>query len=236
MLKITTGIITRPLKAVIYGVEGVGKSTLASRMPNPLFIDVEGGTSQLNVRRVQRPSSWNELLGTVTEIAGAEEICKTLVIDTADWAEVLCMEHILAKYNQSSIEAFNYGKGYQILAEEFGKLITAMNACISAGIHVVVLAHAKQRKIELPDQTGSFDHYELKLTRQVAPILKEWADMLLFCNYETILITTENKTRKATGGRRVMYATHSPVFDAKNRHGLADVLPLDYTAIAPIFH
>ena len=121
MLKITTGIITRPLKAVIYGVEGVGKSTLASRMPNPLFIDVEGGTSQLNVRRVQRPSSWNELLGTVTEIAGAEEICKTLVIDTADWAEELCMEHILAKYNQSSIEAFNYGKGYQILAEEFGK-------------------------------------------------------------------------------------------------------------------
>jgi len=235
MLNIVTGIIVRALKVVIYGVEGVGKSTLASQFPNPLFIDVEGGTSQLNVRRLQRPNTWTELLSMIAEVAKTPEICKTLILDTCDWAEQLCLEHILAKYNQSSIESFGYGKGYQILAEEFGQLITAMNACITAGINVVALAHSKQRKVELPDQTGAYDHYEMKLSRQVSPILKEWADLLLFCNFETILITTENKTKKATGGRRVMYTSHSPVFDAKNRHGLPEVLPLEYRAIAHLF-
>ena len=235
MLNIITGIILRALKVVIYGTEGVGKSTLASRFPEPLFIDVEGGTSQMDVRRVQRPSTWEELLSLILEIAKTPGICKTLILDTADWCEALCVDHICAKYNQKSIESFNYGKGFTLLGEEWGRLISALNAVISAGIHVVVIAHARQRKIELPDQAGSFDHYELKLTRQVAPLLKEWADLLLFCNYETYVVTTENNTKKATGGRRVMYASHSPVYDAKNRNGLPDVMDLDYSCIAHLF-
>ena len=235
MLNFITGKIDRPLKVVIYGTEGIGKSTLASKFPDPLFIDVEGGTSQMDIRRVQKPDTWDGLIGLVAEIAKADGICKTLVIDTADWCETLCVEHICAKYNQKSIESFNYGKGYAMLGEEWGRLIAAMNAVIAAGIHVVVLAHARQRKIELPDQAGSFDHYELKLTRQVAPILKEWSDLLLFCNYETFVITTDSNTKKATGGRRVMYTSHSPVYDAKNRHGLPEVMDLDYSGIAHLF-
>lgn len=235
MLNIITGIILRALKVVIYGTEGVGKSTLAGQFPDPLFIDVEGGTSQMNVRRVQRPNTWEELISLILEIARTAGICKTLVLDTADWCETLCVEHICGKYNQKSIESFNYGKGYTLLAEEWERLISALNAVISAGINVVVIAHARQRKIELPDQAGSFDHYELKLTRQVAPILKEWSDILLFCNYETYVVTTENNSKKATGGRRVMYASHSPVYDAKNRNGLPDVMELKYSSIAHLF-
>ena len=235
MLNFITGKIDRPLKVVIYGTEGIGKSTLASKFPDPLFIDVEGGTHQLDVRRVQKPDTWDGLIALVAEVAKADGICKTLVIDTADWCETLCAEHICAKYNQKSIESFNYGKGYAMLGEEWGRLVAAMNAVIAAGIHVVVLAHARQRKIELPDQAGSFDHYELKLSRQVAPILKEWSDLLLFCNYETFVVTTDSNTRKATGGRRVMYTSHSPVYDAKNRHGLPEVMDLDYSGIAHLF-
>ena len=235
MLNIITGIIVRALKVVIYGTEGIGKSTLAAQFPDPLFVDVEGGTSQLDVRRIQRPSTWEELLSLILEIVKTPGICKTLILDTADWCETLCVEHICAKYNQKSIESFNYGKGYTLLAEEWGRLISALNAAIAAGIHVVVIAHARQRKIELPDQAGSFDHYELKLTRQVAPILKEWADLLLFCNYETYVVTTDNNTKKATGGRRVMYTSHSPVYDAKNRNSLPDVLELNYSSIAHLF-
>ena len=87
----------------------------------------------------------------------------------------------------------------------------------------------------MPEQSGNFDHYELKLTRQTAPMLKEWSDLLLFCDYETVLKTAENKTKQPTGGRRVMYTTHSPVFDAKNRNGLPEVLPMEYGAIAHLF-
>ena len=53
MLNIIEGKEERALKVVIYGPEGIGKSTFAGQFPYPLFIDTEGGTSNLNVRRIK---------------------------------------------------------------------------------------------------------------------------------------------------------------------------------------
>lgn len=234
-LNIISGKVARAVKTVIYGTEGVGKSTLASRFPDPLFVDIEGGTSQLDVRRIEPSQDWEELLGIVNEVAVTPNVCKTLVLDTADAAESICVDYICRKYKQVSIESFGYGRGYTYLAEEWGRLMSAFDILIDAGINVTVIAHARQRKIELPEQTGSFDHWEMKLTRQVSPILKEWADLLLFCNYKTFVVSTDSNTRKAQGGKRVMYTSHNPVWDAKNRFGLPDELDLDYQKIFHIF-
>ena len=234
-LTINSGKISRAVKTVIYGTEGIGKSTLASQFPNPLFLDMEGGTEQMDVRRIERPKTWTELISTVNEVAATPGICGTLVLDTADRTEGMLTEHICKVYNQKSIESFGYGKGYTYLGEEWQKLMEAFNRCIAAGIHVTVIAHARQRKIELPDQSGSFDHWEMKLSKQVAPLLKEWADLLLFLNYKTYVVSTDNNTKKAQGGKRVMYTSHNPVWDAKNRHGLPDELEMSFEPLARIF-
>ena len=234
MLNITTGVEKTPIKTVIYGAEGVGKSSLAAKFPNALFLDTEGGTSRLDVRRI-KITGWEELLATVKEVIANPEVCKSLVIDTADWAESFCIDYICAKYRQVSIESFGYGKGYTYLQEEFGEFLKLLNKLTEVGINPVIIAHGKPRKFELPDEQGAFDRYETKLTRQVAPLIKEWCDMLLFCNYKTFVVTTENNAKKAQGGKRVMYTTHNPCWDAKNRFDLPDELDLDFAAIAHLF-
>lgn len=234
MLNITTGVEKTPIKTVIYGAEGVGKSSLAAKFPNPLFLDTEGGTSRLNVRRI-RIGGWEELLETVKEIIATPEVCKTLVLDTADWAEAYCIDYICKKYRQNSIESFGYGKGYTYIQEEFGEFLKLLSKLTELGINPVIIAHGKPRKFELPDEQGAFDRYETKLTRQVAPLIKEWCDMLLFCNYKTFVVTTENNSKKAQGGKRVMYTTHNPCWDAKNRFNLPDELDLDFASIAHLF-
>lgn len=234
MLNITTGVEKTPIKTVIYGAEGVGKSSLAAKFPNALFLDIEGGTSRLDVRRI-KITGWEELLATVKEVIAYPEVCKSLVIDTADWAESFCIDYICAKYRQVSIESFGYGKGYTYLQEEFGEFLKLLNKLTEVGINPVIIAHGKPRKFELPDEQGAFDRYETKLTRQVAPLIKEWCDMLLFCNYKTFVVTTENNAKKAQGGKRVMYTTHNPCWDAKNRFDLPDELDLDFAAIAHLF-
>ncbi len=78
-LNIIEGQIKRPLKVVIYGSEGIGKTTVAAHSIEPLFIDTEGGTAHLNVRRIPRPDSWNELLAIIYEIAASPGLCRTLV-------------------------------------------------------------------------------------------------------------------------------------------------------------
>lgn len=235
MLNITKGKIDRAQKVVIYGPEGIGKTTLAAAFPDPLIIDTEGGTAHMDVRRIDKPESWEELLSIIKEVAATPDICKTLVIDTADWAEQLVTNYLCTKYKQSSIESFGYGKGYTYLAEEFAKLLSACDQVIAAGIHVVITAHAKMRKFEQPDEMGAYDRWELKVSKQVAPLLKEWADFLFFCNYQTFVVTTETNTAKAQGGKRVIYTTHHPAWDAKTREPLPEVLDLDYKNIAHLF-
>lgn len=229
------GKISRPLKTVIYGPEGVGKSSIASHAPDPLFIDLDGGTAQLDVNRIETPVSWEMLLDNVKEIAATPQICKTLIIDTADKAEALCSQYICRKHHVSGIESLGYGKGYTYLQEEYDKFLAALDQVILSGKNVFVIAHAKMRKMELPDEAGAFDRWELKMTKQVAPLVKEWSDALLFCNFKTHVITTGNNVKKGQGNKRVIYTSHNATYDAKNRFGLPEELDMDYKNIAVLF-
>lgn len=232
---VTSGAIPAPVKVVLYGPEGIGKSTFASRFPDPVFIDTEGGTKRLNVARLPAPTSWQMLMDEVAEVARGSVPCGTLVIDTADWAEKLCMEGVCAKYKVNSIEAFNYGKGYTYAKEEFAHLLDALEEVLAAGKHVVVTAHAQISRFEQPDAVGSYDRWTMKTSKQVAPLLREWCDMLLFANYKTIVEksgTSQNARNKASGGKRMLYTTHNPCWDAKNRFGLPDEVPFEFASIA----
>ena len=232
---VTSGIQTAPVKTVLYGPEGIGKSTFASHFPSPVFIDTEGGTKRLNVARLPQPTSWAMLLDEVAEVRKGSVHCGTLVIDTADWAERLCIQAVCARAKVNGIEDFGYGKGYTYVKEEFAKLLDALEEVLNAGHNVVVLAHAAITKFEQPDAVGNYDRWSMKTSKQVAPLLREWCDMLLFANYKTVVEkagSSPNAKNKASGGRRVMYTTHHPCWDAKNRFGLPDEMPFDYAGIA----
>ena len=235
-MQISRGIIQSAQKIIIYGTEGIGKSTFASKFPDPLFIDTEGSTKHMDVKRTPKPSSWTMLLEQIKYIKNNPDICRTLVIDTADWAEKLCIADICAKAQKTGIEDFGYGKGYIYLVEEFGRFLNHLSDVIDVGIHVVITAHAAMRKFEQPDELGAYDRWELKLEKKTAPLVKEWADMVLFANYKTYVINVDNQgaakgKNKAQGGTRVMYTAHHPCWDAKNRHNLQSELNFDYSEI-----
>ncbi len=199
-----------------------------------MFIDTEGGTKRLNVARLPQPTSWAMLLDEVAEVRKGSVPCGTLVIDTADWAERLCIQAVCARAKVNGIEDFGYGKGYTYVKEEFGKLLDALEEVLNAGHNVVVLAHAAITKFEQPDAVGNYDRWGMKTSKQVAPLLREWCDMLLFANYKTVVEkagSSPNAKNKASGGRRVMYTTHHPCWDAKNRFGLPEEVPFDYASI-----
>lgn len=240
-MEIIRGKIPGAKKVVVYGPEGIGKSTFASRFPDPLFIDTEGSTKEMDVSRTPEPSSWTMLMEQITYVIAHPDICRTLVIDTIDWAEQMCIENVLDKHQKGGIEDFGYGNGYVYVKEEFGRFLNRLSDVVKKGVNVVLTAHAQMRKFEQPDEMGAYDRWELKLgkktTSQISPLVKEWADMVLFANYKTYSVAVDDKGKKhkAQGGRRVMYTTHHPCWDAKNRYGLPDEMDFDYSGIAHIF-
>ena len=238
-MQITRGKRARAQKVVIYGPEGIGKSTFAAEFPNPVFIDTEGSTDNMDVARLDKPTSWTMLNNEVAFIKANPTECKTLVIDTIDWAESMAVADVCAQHNKKGIEDFGWGKGYTYVQEEIGRFLNSLSDLVDMGINVVLTAHAQIKKFEQPDELGSYDRYELKLGQKTgsktAPLVKEWADMVLFANYKTLVMTAKNGKKKAQGGERVMYTNHRPAWDAKNRHGLPDELPFIFAEIAHIF-
>lgn len=228
------------LKVVVYGPEGIGKSTFASKFPAPVFIDTEGSTTAMDVDRTQPPTSWAMLKEQLQFFRLNPHFCNTVVVDTMDWAERLCKTDLCGRLKIGSMEEMPYGKAYTYLAEEIGRALDVMTDIVQGGTNVVLTCHAKMRKFEQPDELGAYDRWELKLEKLVSAMVKEWADIVLFANYKTSVVNIDGQgaqkgKNKVQGGKRVMYASHHPCWDAKNRHGLPDEMPFDFEAIAHLF-
>ena len=234
-LSIRKGPQARAIRTVIYGPEGIGKSTLASQFPDVVFVDFEHGTDSMDVARFDTPEDFDGVL-TLLNIISQEDVCKTVVLDTADKLEQLISRHVCLKYGISSIEDAGFGKGYTYLAEAWIELMKVCDNVIDSGKNIVFVAHAQMRKFEQPDEMGAYDRWELKLSKKTSPLLKEWSDMLLFCSYKTNVVTDEKtKSKKAVGGKRVMYSTHNPCWDAKNRFNFPDSMEMSFSEIASAF-
>jgi hypothetical protein len=232
-MKITTGKQTRSQRVVLYGVESVGKSTFAAQFPKPLFLDIEQGTSHLDVDRCDI-NSWKQLTDALAEAKATDY--KTIVIDSADWAERLCVEDLLATSKKTSIEDFGYGKGWVMVAERISRMLTSIDALIDGGKHVVLIAHSRIVKFEAPDALAPYDRYELKLSKQCSPLLKEFADELWFLRFKTKVSTSDTGRGKGLGGKeRILLTTHSAAYDAKTRSGLAEELPLEWSSVSHLF-
>jgi hypothetical protein len=237
-LQIKRGKLSRPQKVVIYAPAGIGKSTLASQLPNPLFIDFEGGTHQLDVSRLE-PQSITEFEKIVRELCRDRQGFDTVVIDTIDWLEETAVRQVVSdadNENVKTIEDFGFGKGWMALNNKMTAITQQFDRLIDAGLHVVCLAHAAVRKFEDPKQSCSYDRYELKMYKDrpgakgSAALIKEWADALLFGSYEDrvkapVLDGGRGKAIATSGRERALYCAHSAAWDAKNRHGLKDKEP-----------
>lgn len=234
-LKIERGIKQGAVRGVLYGTEGIGKSTLAAQWPNPVILDTEDGTGRIDCARV-RCQDWMALYGALVDLSGDSHGFATVVIDSIDWAERSLIEHMLKKDGKRSIEDYGFGKGFVRLGEQVTTLLGLCDQLIDKGVNVLLVGHSTVKRTTPPDMDEGWDRYELKLSKQVGPLVKEWADLLLFANYRTRIVEGSDGRNRAKGGKeRVLFTERAAAFDAKNRFGLPPELPMTIEALAPIF-
>ena len=120
-LQITKGIIATAQRCVIHGPGGVGKTSLAAQIPNSVFLDVEDSSSDIDVPRLPKPNSWAMLMQMLSEFCKDPQGYDALIVDTADWAEGLCIPHICAQHSLDALGGqSDYGHSYNLLEVEWG--------------------------------------------------------------------------------------------------------------------
>ena len=228
-----------PVKIVLMGVPGVGKTTLAAQFPNPIFLDVEQSTTRMKPQPARLPNttSYSEAKKQVGQILNMGHDYKTLVIDSLSVLENLIEENVCASNNVSSIEDLPYGRGYKLVEEEIRKLLDFLDRIVNEkNMNIVLIGHSIIRPATEPGSPTQYDRYELNLSKRVLPTVKGWSDAVLFCNYKTIVVEGKRNQSHAIGGtQRMIWTQHSATIDAKNRFNLAPQIEMTITALKPIF-
>ncbi len=223
-----------PLRMLLMGVEGVGKSTFGASAPAPVFLSSEDGIRHLDVPAFPEPDSWDDVIDALESLALGGHEYKTLVVDTVDWLEPLVWRHLCRRNGWDSIESPGYGKGYTAALAEWQRLIVLLQRVRVQGLQVILLAHAAVRNFSDPREDADYQRYECKLYKTAAAVLREWVDVCGFATFETWTEKkkTSSKAKGISSGQRVLHTRHSAAYDAKTRIVLPDPLPLDYETFA----
>lgn len=225
---VVKGKIETPLRTLLYGVEGIGKSTFGANAEAPIFLCAEDGTAQLDVQRFPEPQTWTEVFQAVTVLIQEEHDRKTLVVDTLDWLEPLNWAHVCAKGKKQSIEDFGYGKGYTAALDEWRRFARALDRLRGErAMNIILLAHSWVKTFKNPEGED-YDRYNMKLHDKAGGFLREWCDVALFANYETYTHEDKGRAKGVSTGARVMHSERCAAWDAKNRYDLPPTMPLDF--------
>ncbi len=232
--KITKGKETKPPRIMIYGAEGVGKSTFAASAPDPVFIQTEDGLSEIDTAKFPLAASYDEVVEQLEAVRDGEHEFKTLCVDSLDWLERLVWDRVCRDWGVKSIEKADggFGKGYGYALTYWREIVDLLNEIRSKRrMAVILVAHSKVERFEDPEHPA-YDRYQPRLHKSANALICDWADAILFA---TKRMRVDSQTGRAApvgadGGERIIRTNGSPAFNAKNRYSLPNEIALSWNA------
>lgn len=229
----------KPPRVLLYGTEGIGKTTFGARSPKPIFILTEDGTAGQQIKHLPLCRSWDALSEAIDYVRYSDmKEFQTLVIDSVSGIEQLIHAELCARSGKGSIEEAcgGFGKGYTSAASRMLELVDRLDAIRDEQkLAVVMLAHADTEKVDDPERE-SYTRHSLRCHKKAASVLTAWADVVGFACRKMRLRTDESSGRKIgasigdDASSRVIRLVGGPACVAKNRYGLAEEMPLDAAA------
>ena len=216
---ITTGRQPQPPRIMIYGSEGVGKSTFAASAPKPVFVQTEDGLSEIDTAKFPLCATYADVVEQLKAVRDGEH---------------LIWDRVCQDYGVKSIEKADggYGKGYTHALTYWREIVKLLNEIrAKRQMAVILVAHAKVERFEDPEHPA-YDRYQPRLHKAANSLICEWADAVLFATRRMRVDSTTGKAAPvgADGGERVIRTNGSPAFNAKNRYSLPTEMALSWTA------
>lgn len=236
---ITKGKQKLPPRIIIYGVDGIGKSSFAADAPDAIFTQTENRLSHLDVAKFPLARTWDDAMKTLEVLFEQDHKYKYHVTDSLDWLEKLAHKELCKRHGEESIVSntkgspFSFGRGWGLADELMAEYLEALEALqTELGMGIIIIAHAKIKKFDDP-MRESYDKYNLAVHEKVSERYKQWADCVFFANYKVMTkgeeVGYKKVKHKAKGvGERILYTEERPAYEAKNSYDLPEEMPLLY--------
>jgi hypothetical protein len=241
--RIEHGRASRPPRLLLYGVEGIGKSSFAANAPRPIFIQTEDGLDEIDCDKFPLSTSFADVMKALQALSAEAHDFQTVCIDSLDWLERLIWDLVCQDFGVKSIEKADggYARGYMHALTYWRELVTVLTELRNRrNMAVILIAHSKVERVEDP-LTPSYDRYSPRLHKHAGALLGEWVDAILFAHWkyrtksEDAGFGRERSIAVAIGANgedRVLRTVGSPAWVAKNRFGLAPEIPLAWDSFA----
>lgn len=180
--------LTAP-KLMLYGLSGVGKSSLAAKLNNPLFLDFEGGLNYLGVDRTPQYLDLDAFYKDLVELYRKAEAGKreydTIVIDSVDWLVRKVVEKAAGIDKHNLTETLNrsnggYGNGKQVLENQIRTMLLPLLVSLNKqGYGICLVAHADRK--DLMDADGvDTERIAPKIDVNTMNTFVEWCDNVFY--------------------------------------------------------
>jgi len=223
-------------RIVVYGQRGRGKSTFASLMPNPVFIDAEGGLSSIDATAFQRVAQYKDLIAQLTQLLTEEHEYATCVIDGMDSVETIIHRHVCATVTDNgkrydNITAFGWNRGQQYALKfhcEVRDLLERLRT--ERGMWIVLVGHEEVATVVDPEdgKEATYQYHDLKMFSgkncSSRDLWEDWADEVFYATFDKI---TDPKKTRSEVRNYVMITSQQPGVMAKRRLPLPDSMPND---------
>lgn len=234
--KLKSSTSTAPPITLIYGVDGIGKTSLAAEWPSPIYAPTEGQKTPagIDIPSTDIISSWDDIESLFNELLEGGHDFKTVIIDSVGGIAPFVEGVTAARIGSATVDDNSkgspaaFGNGYKESEVEWGIFMSGCEALSQAGMAVVLLGHPEIKRFDDP-VNDPYDRYILKLNKRAGPLVREKCDIVAFLNYRVSLKTKEVGVKKevthAEGGKeRQIHLSRGAGFDAKNRYSMPDAI------------
>lgn len=239
--KIIIGKEKKPFRVMIYGVEGIGKSSFCAMSEKPIFIQTEEGLNEIDCAKFPLAKTYEDVMDAIRALYLEDHNFLTIVIDSLDWLERLIWAKVCEDNKVDNISKVGYSKGYDFAVTLFDKILQGLDSLrADKNMNILLTAHSTIEKFDAPNIDAPIDRFMPRLHKKVSPIFREWVDACLFANRKIytkqVSEGMNKKTKGVSHGDRVLYTEETPMWMAKNHYNFPPEIPLDFNEFKTLIY
>ena len=221
---ITRGRTLDAPRIILYGMEGIGKSTFAANFPSPIFIQTEDGLGMIDCAKFPLAKSFDEVFQELVALETEPNEFKTIVIDSLDWLERLIWDKVAQDSKVNNIEQIGFGKGYTMALTFWRIVLDHLESLHNQGQIILLLAHAVAEDYSDPE-VNSLKRFTPRLHKTARSLVAEYVDVILLAT------RAFGAAKGDQNNPRIVRTEASPYQVAKSRFSIPAELPLDADAV-----